>query len=77
MVIYHYVERILRILVTLHFCIKNTIMSYPDEPVNIHIQSLLNIMQKKNKVITIKKGRGKLPLFCGNGELVIPIYVGD
>ena len=31
-------------------------------------------MQEKNRVITTKKGKGKLPLFCGNGEQVIPIY---
>ena len=28
----------------------------PDELVNIHIQSLINIMQENNKVITNKKG---------------------
>ena len=31
-------------------------------------------MQENNRVITTKKGGGKLPLFCGNGEWVIPIY---
>ena len=31
-------------------------------------------MQEKKWVITTKKGKGKLPLFCGNGEWVIPIY---
>ena len=46
---------------------------YPDEPVNIHIQSLLNIMLENNWVITTKKGKGKLPLFCGNKEQIIPI----
>ena len=29
---------------------------YPDEPVNIHIQSLINIIQENNWVITTKKG---------------------
>ena len=29
---------------------------YPGEPVNIYIQSLINIMQENNWVITIKKG---------------------
>ena len=29
---------------------------YPGEPVNIHIQSLINIMQEKYWVITTKKG---------------------
>ena len=46
MVIYHYVERIWRILVTPIFCITYTTMNkyYPGEPVNIHIQSLINII---------------------------------
>ena len=48
---------------------------YPGEPFNIHIQSLINNMQDNNWVITIfKKCKGKLPLFCGTGEQVIPIY---
>ena len=25
-------------------------------------------MQENNWIITTKKGKGKLPLFCGNGE---------
>ena len=33
-------------------------------------------MQDNNWVMNIKKGKGKLPLFRGNGERVIPIYVG-
>ena len=47
---------------------------YPGEPVNIYIQSLINIMDDKHLVITTKRGKGKLPLFCGNEEWVIPIY---
>ena len=47
---------------------------YPGEPVNIHKQSLINIIQDKNWVITTKKGKYKLPLFHGNGERLIPIY---
>ena len=47
---------------------------YPDEPVNIHIQLLINIIQDTNWVITTKKGKGKLQLFCGNLDLVITIY---
>ena len=46
---------------------------YPGEPINIHIQSLINITQYNNRVITTKKGKCKLPWFCGNGEQVIPI----
>ena len=34
----------------------------------------MNIIQEKNWVITTKKGKGKLPLFRGNVERVIPIY---
>ena len=48
---------------------------YPDEMVNIHIQSLINIIQKNNWLITTKKGKGKLPLLlCGMGKRVITIY---
>ena len=28
-------------------------------------------------MITTKMGKGKLPLFCGNGEREIPIYDSD
>ena len=47
---------------------------YPDKPVNIHIQQLINMIQKNNWVITTKKGKGKIPLFRDNGERVNPIY---
>ena len=52
---------------------------YPEKyflgkPINIHIQSLINIILDNNRLITTKKGKGKLPLFCGNGERVIAIY---
>ena len=47
---------------------------YPDELVNIHVQSLINIIQANNRVTATKKGNGELPLICGNGERVIPIY---
>ena len=58
MVIYHYIERIWRILVTPIFNITYMIINiyYLDEPVNIHIQSLINIIQDNNRVITTKKG---------------------
>ena len=45
------------------------------EPVSIHIQSLINIIQENNWIITTKKGKGKLPLFSGTVEWVIPVYV--
>ena len=59
-----------------HFYITYMIINiyYPGEPFNIHIQSIINIIQENNLVITTKKGKGKLPLFCGNGERVNPIY---
>ena len=47
---------------------------YTGEPVHIYIQSLINIMQDNNWFIITKNGKGNLPLFCGNGEQVIPIY---
>ena len=31
---------------------------YPGEPVNIHIPSLINIIEENNRVITTKKGQG-------------------
>ena len=49
---------------------------YPGEPINIHIQPLINIIQENNWVINTKNGKVKLPLFSGNVEQVIPIYVG-
>ena len=63
-------------MLPLTFCITYTSMKnyYPGEPVDIHIQSLIHIIQESNWVITTKKGKGKLPLFFGNVERVIPIY---
>ena len=34
----------------------------------------MNIIQEKNRVITIKKGKGRFTLFIDNGERVILIY---
>ena len=34
----------------------------------------MNINHENNRVITTEKGKGKLPLFSGNVERVIPIY---
>ena len=50
---------------------------YLGELVNIHIQSLINIIQDNNWLITTKKGMVKLPLFCGNVEWLIPIHGYD
>ena len=47
---------------------------YPGEPVHINIPSLINIIQETIGKLPPKKGKGKLPLFCGNGEQVITIY---
>ena len=69
MVIYHYVERIWRILVTPDFSynIYYHESYYQCEPVNIHIQPLINMIQDNNRVITTKQAKGKFQLFCGNG----------
>ena len=32
------------------------------------------MIQEDNWVITTKNGKGKLPLFCGDGERIITIY---
>ena len=76
MVIYLYVERIGEFSLPPIFRITYMIMKkyYPGEPVNIHKQSSINIIQKNNWVVTTKKGKGKLPLFCSDVEWVIPIY---
>ena len=57
-IVYHNVERIWRILVTPNFCITYTIIKkeFPGEPVDIHMQSLINNIQENNWVITTKKG---------------------
>ena len=58
MVIYYYVEIIWIILVNPNFSynIYYHEKYYPGEPVNIHIQSLINIIQENNWLITTKKG---------------------
>ena len=58
MVIYHYIERIWRILVTPTFVynIYKNEKYYPGGPVNINVKSLIKIIQEKNWVITAKKG---------------------
>ena len=58
MVIYYYVEIIWIILVNPNFLynIYDHEKYYPGEPVNIHIQSLINIIQENNWLITTKKG---------------------
>ena len=40
----------------------------------MHIQSLVNIIQENNRVITTKNGKVKLPLSCGDRERLITIY---
>ena len=58
MVIYHYVEIIWRILVTPNFSynVPDNERYYTGEPVNVYIQSLINMIQENNRVITTKKG---------------------
>ena len=76
MIIYHYVEIIWRVLVTpnILYNIYNHEKCYTGEPFNIHIQPLINIILDNNWGIATKKGKGKLPLFCGDGERIILIY---
>ena len=61
MLIYRYIKKIWIIIVTTNFCTTYTIMKkyYPDEPVFIPIQLLINIIHKKNGVINTNKGKGK------------------
>ena len=47
---------------------------YPGEPVNIHIQIINKYYIGEKLLIATKKGKDKLPLFRGNGELLISIY---
>ena len=47
---------------------------YLYEPVNIYMQSYINIIRENNYVITTQNGKVKLPLFCGDVERVLPIY---
>ena len=76
MVLFHYVEIYRKFLLPpiVLYSIYDHENINPDEPVNINIQSLVNIIQESNWVIITKNGKGKLPLFCGNREQVIKIY---
>ena len=76
MAIYHYFEIIGEFSLPPFFCITYIIIKkyYQGEPVNICIWSLIYIIQEKNRGNTTKKGKVKLPLFCGNLEKVIPFY---
>ena len=58
MVIYLYAEKIWRIPVTPDFSynIYDHEKYYSGKPVYIHIQSLINIIQENNRLITTKKG---------------------
>ena len=57
------------LLLTPIFCITYMIMKkyHPVEPLNIHIKSLINIIQGNNWLINTKDDKSKLPLRCGNG----------
>ena len=76
-VIYHYVERIgeLSLPPIFLYSIYDNEKYDPGKPFNIHIQLLIIIIQEKNRLITTKKGKVKLPFFCGNLERINPIYV--
>ena len=47
-----------------YICITYTTIKkyYKGEPVNIHIRSLINIIQDKYWVITTKQGQGKITI---------------
>ena len=47
---------------------------HPGEPVDINMQSLINIIRENNRVITTLKGKDKLILLFGKRERVITIY---
>ena len=75
MVIYHYVERICRIIVTPKFFITYIISNtyYPGGTVNIY--TIINGYYSGEQLSNLKKkGKGKLTLFCGIVERVITIY---
>ena len=50
---------------------------YLGELVNIYKQSLINIILENNFLITTEYGKVPLPLFCSNGERVMPIYADN
>ena len=58
MEVYHYIETIWRIIVTPDFLynIYDNEKYYPGGPINIHIKSLIDIIQENNMVITTKTG---------------------
>ena len=60
MLIYDYVDIILRTLVNPNslYNIYDNEKCYTGEPVNIHIQSLINMILDNNRVIITKKGQG-------------------
>ena len=77
MVIYHHIEVIGKLSLP-PICLYNIYDHqnyYLVEPVNIHIRSIINIIQENNWFITTKNGKVKLPLFRSNGEQVITFYV--
>ena len=77
--IYHYVERIWRIIITPDFSynIYNNEKYYPGEPVNIHIQSLINIIGVSIVKIVVSKFMSKLLLNCWiDNNLLIDLIEG-
>ena len=48
--------------------------NYPGKPVNIYLQSLINMIHNINWIIATKNGKGKFPLSFGNRKRVIPIH---
>ena len=76
MIIYNYVEMIWRIIVILDLLYNiYNLEKNSDKPVNIHIPSLIDILNRiPMDQLPPKKVKGKLTLFFGIGERVITIY---
>ena len=70
MVIYHYIERIRRILITPIFLYN----IYYHEQILSRWTSSYTYTTINKYYAGEQKGKGKLPLTCGNGERVIPIF---
>ena len=78
MIIYRYVDRIgelsLPPIFITYIIMRNII--HVNQLIYTYNQYLL-LSRRKIGWLSPKKGKGKLPLFRGNGETVIPIYVDD
>ena len=71
MVIYRYVDRIGELLLSPIFLynIYDHEKYYPGEPFNIHINHEQILSIRTIGKLPQKRGKGKLQLFCGNGNM--------